>query len=96
LIEIVAIVGGHQGDAQFAAQFDQALVDLFLNRNAVVLQFQEIIALAKKLLIVPGRLLGLVHLVGQNVLGNVSFEAGGQAMRPSAWAASTALSMRGL
>ncbi len=78
LIQVVAIIGGHQRNTELAAELNQALVDLFLGRNPVVLQFQKIIPFSKDLLVVPGRFLGLVHLVGQNILGNVPFETGGQ------------------
>jgi len=68
----VAVVCGHKGNGEFPAHLHKTLVYLFLDHHPVLLELQKEISLAKGVLIVTGRIKGLVHLVIYYLLGNVT------------------------
>ena len=59
LISIVNVIGGHQGNVQLPAHFQQLRVHQALFRNSVVLQLQEEIPFAETGLVLSGRRPGL-------------------------------------
>jgi hypothetical protein len=77
LVEVVAVIGGHQLDPQFTAQGDQALVDLLLLEQAVFLDF-KIESVSEDLLKFTSLLPGTVHIAAADEKGYMAVQAGGQ------------------
>ena len=77
LAEVVHVVGGHQGDVQLLGKLDQRIGHLSFALDAMVLNLQEIVALAHDALIASGHGLGLLQAAGKHQAGNISGEAGG-------------------
>ena len=77
--EVVAVVGGHQGDARALAHVDDAGDDALFIGNAVILDFQEEIALAEEGFHFAGVLLRLGDAAVQQKLVEIARKAGRQA-----------------
>ena len=78
----MGVVGGHQRDVQLLAHLQKLRVHQALVRNPVVLQFQEIVALAEAFLVLPGGLPGLLRQVLHDVALHFPRKAGGQRDQP--------------
>ena len=76
-VEVVAVVGGHQLDAQLPAQLHEALVGHLLFRDAVFLQL-EVEAVAKDLLQLDRLGPGAVRVVVGEAPGDLAVQAGGE------------------
>ncbi len=94
--DVVDVVGGDELEAEFPGPGDEGAIDLGLLVDAVVLQF-EVKILGAEGLLEPS--------MASRALSNWSFmmhsgislaKQPEKAMRPSLWAASSSLSMRGL
>ena len=59
-INIMAVIGGNEGNPRFLGHTNQCLVDTFLFCHAVILQFQEKIAFAENFFIFQSGFLGVV------------------------------------
>ena len=81
-VDVVAVVGDHQGDVQPPGQPHQAGGRLLFLGDAVVLQLDEEIALAVDVLIGQGHLFRLFLLPRQHQLGQVPGQAGRQGDEP--------------
>ncbi len=77
LVEIVAVVGRHQLDAEIMAQFLQASVDLPLLRDAVLLHL-EVEAVAEELLQFQSLLSGGIHAAVADQPGHLAMQTGGK------------------
>ena len=80
--EVVGVVGGHQGDARLLVEGDQALEDLLLLGDAMVLQFQIVAVRAKQVPHGQGVGLGPGVVPGQQQPGELAGQAGGQGDDP--------------
>ena len=76
--EVVAVVGGHQGNAGFAAQAQDARVDRLLLREVVVLDLQVVSVLAEQLPHLQGVGLRPLVVAGAQPPGDLPPQAGGQ------------------
>ena len=76
-LEVVHVIGGHQGNPPAGRQFEQGLIDLVLLGQFVGLDFQ-VEAPRENLGIFPGRGLGPLGVVVGEALGHLAVEAGGQ------------------
>ena len=77
-VEIVAVVGGHQGQVGGLRDLQQGVVDDFLFGQTVGLQFQ-VEAAGIDVRVFPGQAQGLVHVLGQDGAGNFARDAGRKA-----------------
>ena len=78
----MGVVGGHQGDARLLVEGDQALEDLLLLGDAMVLQFQIVAVRAKQVPHGQGVGLGPGVVPGQQQPGELAGQAGGQGDDP--------------
>ena len=76
-LQVVHVVGGHQGQPPAGRQLEQGLVDLELLRQVVGLDLQ-VEAPGEDLGVLPGRGLGALGVVVDQALGHLAVEAGGQ------------------
>ena len=76
--EVVAVIGGHQGNPRLLADLDQVGIDPGLVGQIVALDFQEKVALAKEVLVFQGLLDGLVPVPLENQPGQFTGQAGRQ------------------
>ena len=76
-LEVVHVIGGHQGNPPAGRQLEQGLIDLVLLGQFVGLDFQ-VEAPRENLGIFPGRGLGPLGVVVGEALGHLAVEAGGQ------------------
>ena len=77
--QIVRVVGGDQTQTQLLSQPDQALIDHFLIRQAVVLHFQVIMIRAKKRLVILRDFFGALIIALAQQLRNLPSQAGRKA-----------------
>ena len=84
LAQVVAVVGGHQGDGHAPAQLAQPLVDPVLDLHAVVLDFQVEVALAENLQVRARGRLGLVHAAVLDAARHLAVQAGRKPDEPAA------------
>ena len=80
--EIMAVIGGHHGDAQLFFQADEIAVDAMLLGQALVLYLHEEIVRAKELAIEAGRAARGFILVGQQVFADLASQAAAQGDQP--------------
>ena len=80
-VEVVAVVGGHQLDAQLAGELDHAAVGHGLLGNAVFLEFQ-VEAVAEDLLQLHCPLACAVRVVVGEAPGDLAVQAGGEDDQP--------------
>ena len=84
LAQVVGIVGGDQRDAELPGHAADDLVGQPLLGNSVVLHFEVIVTFAEDLQKVARRQLGLALAVLDDVLVDLSLQAGGEADQPFA------------
>ncbi|CAK8715510.1 hypothetical protein LDFHOB_04825 [Candidatus Electronema aureum] len=77
LVQVVAVVGGDQLDAEIIAQFLQADIDLCLLRDAVLLHL-EVKPVAEELLQLKSLLPGRVHAAVADQPRHLAMQAGGE------------------
>ena len=77
-VGVMHVVRTDQRNLQFPGHIYQSRVHRGLRRNAVVLQFQKIVALAEALLIFQRRLLCLLHHSLLDIAGHFPRKAGGE------------------
>ena len=77
--QVVGIVGGYHGDARFPRQLDELRQNDVVFFEAVVLQFNIVIALAEEVAVPQGRALGPVIVARQKSLRYLARKAGGKA-----------------
>ena len=82
-VQVVAVIGGHEGEPQLPCQFQEPPVRGRLLRQGVFLEF-EIVAVPERVRIPLRRGPGLLHPVPEAVRGNLSLEAGGEGDEPFA------------
>jgi len=75
-VQIVAVVGGDQGQARFLAQLDKLGIELLLLGKIVIHELQ-VEAAGKELAVLPGRFPGRLHSPGEEHAGHLPLEAGG-------------------
>jgi len=75
-IQIMTVIGGHQGNGKFCAHLAQSAVDRILQFQTVILDFQEKVFFPEKLLKIAGRIPRLFHTVGNDQLRNFAMKAG--------------------
>ena len=78
LVKVMAVIGGHQFHPFFPGKLSQQRKNPLLLRNAVVLQFNEVI-LSEEVVVKGHCFPGFVHLAGQKIPGQFSGQAGGKA-----------------
>ena len=83
-INIMAVIGGNEGDARFGAHFHQRLIDHLLFPHAMILQFQKEIAFAENFQIFQSRFLGLIVRNIQDIPGHFPRQAGAGSDQPFA------------
>ncbi len=76
--QVVAIVGGHQGNAALARQAHQLAIERLIHVQALVLHLEEKIAFAENVLKAVGRGARVIVALLQHRFGNGAFEAGGE------------------
>jgi hypothetical protein len=76
--EIVAIVGGDDGNAGLLGNLDDAGVDLFLIGHAIGLHLQEVVAPAHDVVVLARHLLGLFHAAVEDRARHRAAQARGQ------------------
>jgi len=81
-IEIMTVVGRHQGQRQLLADFHQSSVGGCLLRDAVFHDFQIEIIRSKKVAVLGGGPKRGVHILSDDVGGYFPVEAGTQADEP--------------
>ena len=62
-VQIMAVIGGDQGNRKPPAHIQKRLVDVFLHIDAVVLDLQIKIVFAENFPIKPGRFIGLISIL---------------------------------
>ena len=80
-VQVVAVVGGHQGQLQFACHLQQALVDHLLLGQGVFLQL-DVITVREDLAVPAGRGHGIFHPSPAALHGHLALEAGRQGEKP--------------
>ena len=88
--QVVAVVGGHQAQAQTPRKVDKAGVDLLLLGQACILQLDKEVVFAHDLGQFAGRGLGLVLASGQHQVGHLALQAGAHGDEPLGGAGATA------
>ena len=84
VIKVVAVVGGHHGNAEALSHIKEDVVHLELLGESVVLNLKIEVSFAKKLLVVKSQLVGLLHLSFHNQLGNLACQTGRKGYNPFA------------
>ena len=77
--DVVAVVGGDERDVEFALHLEERVADGFVGGEAVVLDFEEVVALAEEVFVEAGGAFGLVVLPFHQVLVDLAGEAAGEA-----------------
>ncbi len=76
---VVAVVGGDDGDIEFALHLEDGFADGLIGLEAVVLDLEEEVALAEHLLELASGALGFVVLPCHQVLVDLACQAAGEA-----------------
>ena len=76
---VVAVVGGDEWDVEVALHLEERVADGFIRSEAVVLNFQEVVALAEEIFVEACGAFGLVILPVHQVLVHLAGEAAGEA-----------------
>ncbi len=77
--DVVAVVGGDQRDVEFALHLEERVADGLVRGEAVVLDFEEVVALAEEVFVEAGCALGFVVLPFHQVLIDFAGETAGEA-----------------
>ena len=78
LLQVVAVVGGHERDAELLVDLPQALVGDLLLGYGVLLDLQEIVVLAEDVAVFGGGADGIVQTVLADEVGHLAAQAAGE------------------
>ena len=73
--DVVAVVGGDKRDVELALHLEESFADSFVGGETVVLNFEEVVALAEEILVEAGGSFRLVVLSRHQVLVDLAGEA---------------------
>ncbi len=77
--DVVAVVGGDEGDVKLALHLEESVADGLVGFEAVVLDFEEVVALAEDGFVLTCGAFGFVVLAGHEVLVDLASETAGEA-----------------
>ena len=84
VMQVVTIVGGDEGNARFLGEAEQIPVDTYLDGQALVLDFEEEVALAEDVAEAVGIFAGLVEFFFDHAFGHGTTQTGGKGDEPFA------------